>query len=440
MKRAVVIGWIVVGQWIAARGLDAQGPLPETPAAKMCAQFFEAVNNDLDFQSDFWTAAFADGAAPAVQRRKSQTGRLRSEFGQLSIQKVLRSSPDSITVECTTTSGPVVQVTINVSDQSPDQIASIGLEVGGSGPLDDRPLDDAARRSAIETLAQELRAKYVFPDVGENMAAAAESSLQNGEYDELSDARRFAERLSTQLGAICKDKHFGVRAQTMDAAKRAPGIRSPDNHGFVKVESMPGGVGYLKFNFFSGDPAAEETAAAAMNFLAGSKALIFDLRENGGGSPQMIAFLSTYLFPEKVHLNSFYNRPTDEVTETWTRDEVPGRRFDPDVPVYVLTSAFTFSGAEEFSYNLKNLKRGVIVGETTGGGAHPVMTVPLGDRLIVQIPFARAINPITKTNWEGTGVEPDIQVASEEALDRALELARAQIQETDTAPQASRVP
>ena len=115
-----------------------------------------------------------------------------------------------------------------------------------------------------------------------------------------------------------------------------------------------------------------------MNFLGHSNALIFDLRQNGGGSPEMIAYLSSYLFEEPVHLNSFYNRPTETTTETWTQKEVPGKKFSPETQIFVLTSSNTFSGAEEFSYNLKNLKRGTIVGETTGGGAHPVMPVVLG--------------------------------------------------------------
>jgi C-terminal processing protease CtpA/Prc len=187
---------------------------------------------------------------------------------------------------------------------------------------------------------------------------------------------------------------------------------------------MPGNIGYVKFNMFTPGQAAQETAAAAMNFVANADALIFDLRENGGGSPEMIAFLSGYLFDRKVHLNSFYNRETDETEEWHSREDVPGRRFGETKPVYVLTSGRTFSGAEEFTYNLKNLKRATIVGETTGGGAHPVNARDIAGRFTLMVPFARAINPITKTNWEGTGVEPDTKVPAADALDAALESAR----------------
>ncbi|MGK0295667.1 MAG: hypothetical protein ACI884_001830, partial [Ulvibacter sp.] len=90
-----------------------------------------------------------------------------------------------------------------------------------------------------------------------------------------------------------------------------------------------------------------------------------------------------------------------------------------DTPVYILTSGGTFSAAEEFSYNLKNLERATIVGETTGGGAHPGGSIVATDRFMIWVPTGRAINPITNINWEGTGVSPHIEVPAGEALDVA---------------------
>jgi hypothetical protein len=133
----------------------------------------------------------------------------------------------------------------------------------------------------------------------------------------------------------------------------------------------------------------------------------------------MIQLISSYLFAERRHLNSFYVRRTDSTQEFWTREEVEGPKM-MDVPVFVLTSGFTFSAAEEFTYNLKHMGRATIVGETTGGGAHPVSPHEVkGYPLEVSLPFGRAINPITGSNWEGTGVEPHLAVAAEMALDRA---------------------
>jgi hypothetical protein len=156
-----------------------------------------------------------------------------------------------------------------------------------------------------------------------------------------------------------------------------------------------------------------------MHFLGNSDALIIDLRGNGGGDTMMIGLLSSYFFEEPVHLNSFYMRETDSMQQFWTTSFVDGRKMT-DVPIYVLTSRHTFSGAEEFTYNLKNLTRATIVGETTGGGAHPVDHHGFPHlQVVVRVPFGRAINPITGTNWEGTGVEPDIQCDAGKALDVA---------------------
>jgi C-terminal processing protease CtpA/Prc len=159
-----------------------------------------------------------------------------------------------------------------------------------------------------------------------------------------------------------------------------------------------------------------------MTFLSHVDAIIFDLRENGGGDPRMVAMISSYLFDKPTHLNDLYNRKEDFTTQYWTLPYVPGTTL-ADKPAFVLTSKSTFSGAEEFTYNLKNLKRATIVGETTGGGAHPVAGHRIDDHFMIGVPYARAVNPISRTNWEGTGVEPDVAVKAADALEKAEELA-----------------
>jgi C-terminal processing protease CtpA/Prc len=177
------------------------------------------------------------------------------------------------------------------------------------------------------------------------------------------------------------------------------------------------------------DPAVcGRTVAAAMDFVAHTDAVIFDLRDNGGGDPQMVALIATYLFDGKEHLNDLYDRKSDKTTQFWTQPSVPGTKVGGAKPVYVLTSSRTFSGAEEFSYDLKNLKRATIVGETTGGGAHPVRGMRVDDHFMVGVPFARAVNPVSKTDWEGTGVEPDVPAKAADALETAQKLAEAKLQ------------
>ena len=160
-----------------------------------------------------------------------------------------------------------------------------------------------------------------------------------------------------------------------------------------------------------------------MSFVEDCNALIFDMRFNGGGDPSGIQVITSYLFGEEpVHLNDLYFRPKDTTEQYWTLKDIKGKRM-PDVPVYILTSSFTFSGAEEFTYNLKNLKRATVIGETTGGGAHPGGVNIADDNFAVFVPVGRAINPITKTNWEGTGVTPDVEISSTKALTKAHILA-----------------
>jgi retinol-binding protein 3 len=164
-----------------------------------------------------------------------------------------------------------------------------------------------------------------------------------------------------------------------------------------------------------------------MAFVAHTDALIFDLRDNGGGDPAMVAFIASYLFDRHTHLNDLYNRRENSTEQYWTLPYVPGERL-PKQPVFVLTSSHTFSGAEEFCYDLKTQKRATIVGETTGGGAHPVGGHTVADYFMIGVPFAKAVNPVTKTNWEGTGVEPDVKVSAADALTTAEKLAAEKIQ------------
>ncbi|HJU75174.1 MAG TPA: S41 family peptidase, partial [Gemmatimonadaceae bacterium] len=194
-----------------------------------------------------------------------------------------------------------------------------------------------------------------------------------------------------------------------------------DNYGIGTPEILEGNVAYLELRTFGVPPdLMGDALTEAMSKVADADALIIDVRRNGGGSPHAVALVSTYLFgPDTVHLNSLYFRPANRTDHFWTRASVPGKRFGPDKPLYVLTSDRTFSAAEEFTYNLQTRKRATIVGDTTGGGAHPGGGQRLHAHFGVFVPSGRAINPITKTNWEGTGIVPDIAVPSDQAREAA---------------------
>ena len=298
----------------------------------------------------------------------------------------------------------------------------------------DRTVDAAERRTVIDGVLDRLKRAYVFPDTAVAMERAVRARQRRGEYERLTSARALADSLTAHLQAVSQDRHLRVR-YSFEPLPAAPDDDHPDpeqrararafgqqvNFGFERVERLDGNVGYLEirsFGFEADDVA--EAAAAAFTFLGHTDALIIDLRRNGGGSPFMVAYVSSYLFgPDSVHLNSLYWRPGDRMDDFYTRRTVPGTRFGPDKPVYVLTSRRTFSGAEEFAYNLQALRRATVVGDTTGGGAHPGGMQRVTDHFGVWVPTGRAINPITKTNWERVGVRPDVAVSSDQALVRA---------------------
>jgi C-terminal processing protease CtpA/Prc len=293
----------------------------------------------------------------------------------------------------------------------------------------DMTIDAATRSAVIETLIKELNDGYIFPETAKRMEADLRGRIGNKEYDSITSAKGLAEKLTADAQSISKDKHLRVRYSfqpipvrkdkdepTAEEKAQFETFNKRVNFGFEKLERMQGNIGYVDLRGFMDPQAGAETVASAMGFLANTDILIFDLRQNGGGDPNMIALISSYLFGDKpVHLNDMYFREGNRTEEFWTKPENVKRHFG-DKEIYVLTSSRTFSGAEEFANNMKVLKRATLIGETTGGGANPGGTVRLTEHFGAFLPVGRAVNPITKTNWEGVGVEPDIKAPKEQAL------------------------
>ena len=292
-------------------------------------------------------------------------------------------------------------------------------------------LDATTRTQVIDGAIDHMRRAYIFADVADKMAVHIREQAGKNAYDNITSPREFAETLTRHLQDVSHDKHLRIiynadgfppqRSGPPTAEERAQRLADDRrrNFGFQRVERLDGNVGYIELLGFSGAEEVAEAAVPAMNFVANTDALIFDLRRNGGGSPVTIGLISSYLFDTVVHLNDFYIREFDRTEQFFTKADVQGRKYGASKPVFVLTSSRTFSAAEEFTYNLKNLKRATIVGETTGGGAHPGGVRRITDRFGIWLPNGRAINPITKTNWEGVGIEPDIKVESAQALQAA---------------------
>jgi hypothetical protein len=309
-------------------------------------------------------------------------------------------------------------------------------------------------REIVTTALALLRANYVFPELADRAATAVEARLAAGEYDDL-DEITLTELVTSHLREVCDDKHLALRLGggpgpgrggpggpgpggpgpggrgghpgadpegPKDHEKRLQAMRRMgrlDNFGIHRVERLNGNVGYLDVRRVPVPANAGPAISAAMELVAGTYALIIDLRRNGGGSPEGVVYWCSHLVDERpTHLNDIFHADTGETRQFWSLPYVPGPRY-LDRPVYVLTSGRTFSGGEDFAYTLQALGRAQVIGETTGGGAHPTRPFPISSAVHVAIPFARSINPVTGTNWQGTGVVPDVAVPQEQAYDVA---------------------
>jgi hypothetical protein len=291
------------------------------------------------------------------------------------------------------------------------------------------------KRAIVASLAQLLRRSYVDATKGEAMAAELERRLAHGDFDRFEEPLVLNDEIGRVLFATAGDKHLKLSWQhdpiPLDvpaASDRPESARERDelrrelrreNFGFRKLEVLSGNVGYLALSRFVRADLAGETAAAAMQFLGNCDALVIDLRECGGGDPALVAFLSSWLFDGRaVHVADMYRREDDLSVQWWTSAWVPGRRLESE-PVCVLTAQRTFSAAEALAFHLQKLGRATVVGETTGGGAHPVRRYRVSEHVAVAMPTSRAMDPATKTDWEGAGVQPDVSVRAEDALEKA---------------------
>jgi retinol-binding protein 3 len=296
-------------------------------------------------------------------------------------------------------------------------------------PVPGKPLSTVDKRELIAVTVREMNDRYVFPDVAKRAGDALQAKFGSGAYDAISDGHALAKALTDDLLALTKDTHIRYQYSAAPMPARALKHEPTDdeiaaekleaqrrNFGVERVERLPGNIGYIELTLFHPALWAGDAISAALTLVAHTDALIIDVRRNGGGDPETVALVTSYLLEERTHLNSFYYRDGNRTQQFWSRDWVPGPRFGGKKPVYVLSSKRSASGAEEFAYNLKHLKRATLVGETTVGGANPGDFVQLTPHFLLFIPNGRAINPITQTNWEGVGVVPDTKVAADDAL------------------------
>jgi hypothetical protein len=385
------------------------------------------------------TASHAAPAGVAMENRAGQTSATHaSEALGYASQKRSRRSPERLSTTPVPQS-PVQPFIGNHVDQPQAPLPKSQSATSTMIPVvENVKLDAAERKRVIEGAIANLTKYYIYPDIAQKMADALLAHEKRGDDDAATDGEVFAELLTSQMRDVSHDRSVMMVYSTVTEPENPPAPSLEDisryrkemeenNCTFEKIRILPHNIGYLKFNGFPDASICRTTVAAAMASLNHADAIIFDLRDNPGGYANMVALIATYLFDHPTHLNDFYNRSEHSTEQSWTQPPVPGNRL-ADKPAFVLTSRSTFSAAEGFSYDLKMLKRATLVGETTSGRGHMGMGHRIDDHFTICVPGIRVVNPISKNNWEGTGVEPDVKVKAADALKTAEKLAEERLQ------------
>jgi C-terminal processing protease CtpA/Prc len=298
------------------------------------------------------------------------------------------------------------------------------------GDASDEPITRAEQARVLDAMIPLFQAHYLYPQVAQAMIAALNDRTRRDGYARISDCRAFSHAVTDDLRAISHDRHVMLRYEDAQikagpsAAERKHDAELEASGGFVSIERWAGNVAYLRLDNFGPYPEGlngEAVYATNLSKVADADALILDLRENFGGYPEMVALLVSYFVDgARVHLVDFWDHDDNSTNQSWTRATVAGKRFGGKKPIYVLVSRHTFSGGEEAAYDLQAMKRAVVIGETSGGGANFAPRHPIDEHFTLAVPQGRAVSAFTGTNWEGTGVTPDVQVAADAAPQEAM--------------------
>jgi len=415
--------------------------LPNTAAGRCAAAYFEAFNSGNNevmraFIEEHYALSYVKSRP--LDERLAAYQRLHGTFGRLIPLRVALSLELQLTLlaDAAKTDNALV-MRFQLEAGPPHRLAYVTLSGIDKPEVPDEyavhvatkaaPINDALRRSTVQSVAEALRGTYVYPKLGGQMADALVQKQKEGRYDGVTRAGILADMLTEDARAISNDKHIWVEAQnpmvqeSTDPVNLSVERLRRENYHFRKVEVLPGNIGYIKFDMIHDDQEALETAAAALAVVARCDALIFDIRDNLGGEWGTANLILGYLLPKGTVFGYMYDRDGRRVEERSTPVAIPGRPFGAGVPVYVLTSSRTGSAAEGFAYTLKHLDRATIVGEVTLGMAHPSKEVVVNDYFRVSVPYLRTENAVTGTSFEGSGVVPQIKVAAERALEAAVQ-------------------
>jgi tetratricopeptide (TPR) repeat protein len=286
----------------------------------------------------------------------------------------------------------------------------------------------------IQSISENLLETYIDLDVARELTTTLKYNMNSNKYKSITNPEEFSKVVTEDLQKVSKDLHLKLNYEPKKIAQskrvmpeemkikreKMMAMKMAEfNYGFTEVKVLNGNIGYLNLRMFADINYAKDAATAAMSFLSNTNAIIIDLRTNEGGVPSMMQLLSSYFTDAKpVLLSNFYERQTDSKTQLFTFETIDGKRIT-NKPLYILTSHNTFSAAESFAYTLKHLDKAIVVGEVTKGGANRTKRFNLNDDFTISVPYIEAIHPVTKSNWEGKGVQPNIETTEKEAFVKA---------------------
>lgn len=411
---------------LASVPLRGQTAIPNTPAGSALRAWLDAYNSDDSVRVAMFFRAYS------VEDALRGAFAFRKMTGGLDLLSIQVSEPRHVEFMTRLRRGPMVGYgAIDVSAADTSRVSGYFFPLGMNVSVDDIRIDAPTRERVVGRLAALLDSFYVSPEVGRRMSDSLHARLGRGVYDKYTNGATLAIHLRADLDEIAHDKHLQIfytrliRGPAPPPKSASAERESEADCPVWTTQRLDGNVGYLRFDGFVDPAECPSTIVTAMTALAGTSALIIDLRENaGGGVAGSTPLLESYLFDRRTHLSDVSFRYTGEIRERWTLDSVAGARFGGQKPVYLLTSAHTLSAAEELAYDLQALKRATIVGETTSGQAHATFEARIDDHFEILLPSGRTLNPVTGADWEGVGVMPDVKVPASDALGTAQRLVR----------------
>ena len=295
-------------------------------------------------------------------------------------------------------------------------------DVAGQPPANE--IDPEIARKTVENLASVVQREYFDPNVASFVDVSLRERLAKGRYDTAPTLESLANMLTRDLFDLTQDKHLNVAvvqetqstassAKTPNLSREARGRR--ENFGVQRVEILAGNVGYLNLTAYYRPDEARNTLSAAMRTLQYADTIILDMRSNSGGSPETVALFASYFFhTPRLPLFTIVDRSGE--SRQYFTEKTPLAERNESRPVYVLTSKQTFSAGEGTAFLLQERQRAEVVGETTAGAANPGQTYPVNSRFEVTVPSGKLEGAVTRKNWEGCGVKPDLAVPASDAL------------------------